>query len=50
MSAFIYYDLRGYTQVTPDKDRQNTPRLRNQGDGDFRQLFFGRLVCPSTLR
>jgi tRNA (guanine10-N2)-methyltransferase len=30
-----------------DHDRHKTTRDRHQGDGDFRQAYFGRLVRPT---
>ncbi|KAF9527300.1 tRNA guanosine-2'-O-methyltransferase [Crepidotus variabilis] len=32
------------------KDRTQTPRQRNEGDGDFRQIFFGRLIEEGSAR
>ena len=30
-----------------DEDRHGTTRKKHEGDGDFRQVFFGRLVRSS---
>lgn len=30
----------------PDDERHGTTRVKHEGDGQFREVFFGRLVCP----
>lgn len=32
-----------------DHDQQQTARDKYEGDGQFRQVFFGRLVCSRVL-
>lgn len=32
--------------LVADDERQGTTRVKHEGDGDFRQVFFGRLVRP----
>ena len=33
-----------------DEDRHKIVRDKHQGDGNFRQVFFGRLVCLGTYQ
>ena len=35
----------GFKRIVSDNDRQKIVRNKYEGDGQFRQVFFGRLVC-----
>ena len=47
--VYVYITFRSNISYPPfiDEDRHGTTRKKYEGDGDFRQVFFGRLVRSS---